>query len=795
MWSHRRQTGSSMRPCGIHRERILRACLVALGICGATSVAAQEPVVSRWAEYFGFEAVEVLKLSDRSSNLLSGDFNHDGLTDLVLIDNSHHRLDLLIQRKAPPADGPRTVDVRDVNRLDNPWRFDHQKLPIDQDVVSLTAGDFNHDGRIDLAYFGNPDQLVIRFQSAEGTWNAKQQMRLSDIAAAQWCLSAGDLNHDGRTDLVILGKSDTLLLLQPETGEFGPPQKLLNTSSQLGLVQAADLNADGREDLCYLAGDALNRSLGVRLQNANGQLGPEYLFDLERPRAVSVREVDGQPGQEILTIDSRTGRLKVLRLTLRDQGSSQAPERLVRYGFGQRGTGRERDLAVGDFDGNGLNDVVVTDPEASRILMYRQTADQGLDLGTPFPCLSGANVVRPWLGSGREGLQLVVHSTSEKAVGISQWNEGRLTFPAALPLDVEPLGLELLNIDSDLANEVVFPVKGGTARGSGYQLHSQRYDANRQQWVTAAESPLELSLKGNPEGSLVAELTGDDRPELLLFQGSKPPVVVGVSAMGRLEELPVTGTLGVGTIPMGAVTPCRLDGVTGLLVSQDNFVRLMKLTPQLRWQVADQFNAGEPNAKIVGSLLLDLDQRPGPELVMIDAGVRKLRLLTQENARFVPWKEVDLGQLEFKAAHAVDLNGDQRDDLLLFGADQFAVLYAGGQTPTLEELASYESTLEQTFPTDVLAGDLNGDQHIDLALIETRKHYLEILAYRAPDPIERASYFTVFEEKGFAREEGSGRIEPREGLIADVTGDDRADLVLLAHDRILVYPQDAGGTK
>lgn len=784
-----------MRISGIRRVHILWACLVALGISGVTSVAAQEPVVSRWAEYYGFQPVEVIKLSDRSSNLLSGDFNHDGLTDLVLIDNSHHRLDLLIQRKEPPTEGPRTVDLRDVNRIDNPWRFDHQKLPVDQDVVSLTTGDFNHDGRTDLAYFGNPDQLVIRYQSEEATWNQKQQIRLSDIAAAQWCLSAGDLNHDGRTDLVILGKSDTMLLLQPETGEFGPPQKLLNTSSQLGLVQAADLNADEREDLCYLAGDALNRSLGVRLQNPNGQLGPEYLFDLERPRAVSVREVDGQPGQEILTIDSRTGRMKVLRLTFRDQGSRQAPERLVRYGFGQRGTGRDRDLAVGDFDGNGLNDVVVTDPEASRVLLYRQTADQGLDLGTPFPCLSGANVVRPWLGPGREGLKLLVHSTSEKAIGVSQWQEGRLTFPVTLPLDVEPAGLELLNIDSEVANELVFSSKGGTARGSGYQLHSQKYNADKQQWVTALEPPLELSLKANMESSLVAELTGDDRPELLLFQGSKPPIVVGVTPAGRLEELPVTGSLGVGTVPAGAVTPCRLDGVTGILVSQDNFVRLLKLTPQHRWQVADQFNAGEPNAKIVGSLLLDLDQQPGPELVMIDAGVRKLRLLTQINGRFEPWKEVDLGQFEFKSAQAVDLNGDQRDDVLLFGADQFAVLYAGGLTPTLEELASYESTLEQTFPTDVLAGDLNGDQRIDLALIETRKHYLEILAYRASDPIERASYFTVFEEKGFAREEGSGRIEPREGLIADVTGDDRADLVLLAHDRVLVYPQDAGGTK
>jgi len=51
--------------------------------------------------------------------------------------------------------------------------------------------------------------------------------------------------------------------------------------------------------------------------------------------------------------------------------------------------------------------------------------------------------------------------------------------------------------------------------------------------------------------------------------------------------------------------------------------------------------------------------------------------------------------------------------------------------------------------------------------------------------------FKVFEAKSLASEERSGS-EPREAVIADVTGDGRADLILLSQDRVLVYPQDAG---
>ena len=48
--------------------------------------------------------------------------------------------------------------------------------------------------------------------------------------------------------------------------------------------------------------------------------------------------------------------------------------------------------------------------------------------------------------------------------------------------------------------------------------------------------------------------------------------------------------------------------------------------------------------------------------------------------------------------------------------------------------------------------------------------------------------FTVFETKMFSG--GDPReFEPRQVVIEDVTGDGAEDLILVAHDRILVYPQ------
>ncbi len=747
------------------------------------------------AQNYGFMPLEISKLGDRGSNLLPGDFNHDGLTDLVVIDNTHHRLDLLLQRaKAVP--GTKPEGRPDVNRIDDAWRFEQRKLPVDVDVSAVAVGDFNGDKRTDLAYFGLPDQLIIHFQPETGEWLKKQTLRVADVAAGSWCLTAGDLNNDGRDDLVLIGKSELCVLKQQPTGEFGPITRLMNTSEKMGLAQVADLNGDDLADLCYLAGEGSTRGLGVRLQDTTGNLGPEYLFDLEKPRAVAIRNVDGKPGHEILTIDSRTGRLKILRVITKTFGPHEVRDRLVRYGFGKAAPGRERDVAIADFDGNGLNDVAVSDADGSRVLLFRQEKARGLDLGTPYPMVSGSDIFRAGPVLSKNSADLVVHSATEKSIGISRWDQGRLLFPETLPIDQEPLGLELIDIDRDGRMEMVYLTKSREGRESVYTLWGLYRNAANTEWEEHAslggKKGMSVTIKSVPERILAVDVVGDERPELLLMQGSKPPVVLQLNESKQFSEVTIGGTVGTGTMSSRAVFPCRLNDHPGLLITQDNFARHLEVSPQNRWQVGEQINAHESAAKIVGAALINLDDTPEPEIALVDTGVKKLRLMQRKDAVYQPWKERDLGEIAFQQCQVADLNGDQRPDLMLFGADQFAVLYAGGSTPALEEIASYETTLEKTFPTDVVAGDLNGDGIMDLAITDTRSHFLEIVQFTKENALRHALYFKVFEEKSFQKDDDIPLTEPREAMIADVTGDGLADLILLVHDRLLVYPQDAG---
>ncbi|MCL5097755.1 MAG: VCBS repeat-containing protein, partial [Candidatus Omnitrophica bacterium] len=83
----------------------------------------------------------------------------------------------------------------------------------------------------------------------------------------------------------------------------------------------------------------------------------------------------------------------------------------------------------------------------------------------------------------------------------------------------------------------------------------------------------------------------------------------------------------------------------------------------------------------------------------------------------------------------------------------------------------------------------NQDGVKDLVFLETAKNHLDLVAYEPPRRLVPANRWRVFEERTF-RGRRSEAPEPREALVADVTGDHKNDLVVLVHDRVLVYPQE-----
>jgi hypothetical protein len=104
-------------------------------------------------------------------------------------------------------------------------------------------------------------------------------------------------------------------------------------------------------------------------------------------------------------------------------------------------------------------------------------------------------------------------------------------------------------------------------------------------------------------------------------------------------------------------------------------------------------------------------------------------------------------------------------------------------------LDSYETPIKDGYLHDVVSGDLDNDGRKDLVFLETGKNYLDLVTFDANRKLVPANRWQVFEERTF-RSRRSDLPEPREAIVADVTGDGKNDLIIVVHDRILVYPQE-----
>lgn len=761
---------------------------IILSVAGVPAIAENDEPNSL-AQHYGFSGVELYKLDKRAFNLAAGDFDSDGNTDLIAVDNRTSSIRFLKQLTEDVEKKKGTG--RYINDVKSDWRFDIQQIPVDKQIAGMIVGDFNADGRDDIAYVGAPDRLVIRFQPEKGKseWTQRWSVRLPDLAPAAWMISAGDLNGDKLMDIAVLGKSFTYVVTQIADSKMAAPVQLINTSTRLSLLQVADIDGDGRDDLCYQANNGSSRGLCARLQTRDGRLGPELCFDLEQPRSVTLANVDQQPGHEILTVDNRSGRVIVSGMKRNADTDEDVAARLVRFGIGEASGSRGRAIAIGDIDGDKLNDVVVTDPETAQVLVFRQNGIDGLNSAETFPGLLDATDVRV-VDVDADGTGEVVHmSNKEAAIAVSVFEDGRLTFPRTVAHPDE--GFELAAIERlsgrGKTELVVCMKKGSSSRG---EVMLQRFEVkSKGDWKATGDAvKLPATSVGSRGVQLMAiDVNQDGEDEVLMVpNGTGNKGVTLVMPQADPEEQ-IVAPLNLGHSSPGELFPKQ----GSLFVAREAFAREMTFDEN-NWNVADQFNAGESKARIVGVAVLNLDDEDDDEIVLVDIGIRKLRILKRTSGIYRPWKEVDLGTAGFDSSHVADLNGDNKDDLLLFGSQQFAVLYSGGLDVQLEEVASYESDRDDAYAADVIAGDLNGDDVVDLAVIDTSVDGMEILNLSDDDGLRTATHFRVFEEKRLVSDSDSRGTEPREGLVIDVTGDGLKDLVLLCHDRLIVYPQDDG---
>jgi hypothetical protein len=231
------------------------------------------------------------------------------------------------------------------------------------------------------------------------------------------------------------------------------------------------------------------------------------------------------------------------------------------------------------------------------------------------------------------------------------------------------------------------------------------------------------------------------------------------------------------------------DEMPELLIVADNYVRAVRYEPNPEegvspgWQVVTQVNL-EDGAS---------------DLISIAVSGDKLYVADRENERVVAinrndsneWEEADslfVHGYDFGPMYCEDFTGDGTPDIIAMSNSGFAIIQIEGDRITLHELQSWRSDNERRVQHELAMGDVNADGYSDMVSLDAGEQMLEIFTFSQDAKMLYATGFKIFESRIFSSGEPR-EWQPSQVIITDLTNDDKNDVLLLSHDRLILYKQ------
>ncbi|MFW6062443.1 MAG: FG-GAP repeat domain-containing protein, partial [Planctomycetota bacterium] len=731
------------------------------------------------------------------------DINRDGLNDLTLINNRQARIEVLLQKpdyqpgqaKVPPPD---PEDINDIFARESTWRYKRVTFDLDVAATSLVVADLNGDDWLDLAFDSNQGLYLAvqrppeKDDEVEGLrqpdWATAKSLDIDDGADLPDALQAGDLNGDGRDDLALLTDSGVTVLLQQDDGTLAQPVEHPTDIRPTGLA-LADLDGDGRLDLLLGASDR-DYPIRYRRQTEDGRLGAEQRLAMTMPSSVDAVRLTEDGSAVLASVAALSGRVQLWTLA---GEASREEYPVLAHPLPATEDADDRDVVAADVDGDGLWEVIASDPSRGEFLLLQAEENNSLQPPQHFPGLTDMRTLAPVDVDDDGAAEIVALSVEEKIIGLSRFTDGRLSYPQTVETDGEPLAMGIADVDGDNKQDLVYLAQDRD--NNRFQLRTVLSLGTEQ---AKAGPSLELEgLRDKPRGLRLADVDHDGRVDVTVLPPYGATVLVTRDEEGRFVEVTRPGIHeGLVEVRQGealTVAPLGEKGKPALLAAQNKFARALVFDPDAGWKVVDQYQAPEPrsNLTVAAACAMGGD---APAIATYDSARGRLVLMhREEDGTYRTRRQVEVGSVRAKRIVCGPFGGEADQSLLIAGADKLVQIPLSPVTHALRQIAGFESEIDEAGFRSIVAGNVGGNDLPDLVLCDSKKHHVEILTFDEQAELISAYRFKVFEQpssNGRSRGESG---EPRSIVVGDVTGDGRDDLIAVVHDRLIVYPQDTEG--
>ncbi|HEX8196280.1 MAG TPA: FG-GAP-like repeat-containing protein, partial [Pyrinomonadaceae bacterium] len=286
-------------------------------------------------------------LPNQPSGIVAGEFNGDGLTDLVVASNY-----------TPQNSTPQTFYLQLWTGNGAGAFTAGAKVNFPFLISRTTAGDFNGDGKSDLAVLAEAGSFIATVIGA-GNGTFQNPVYWTPPPTSQ--IIAADVNQDNRHDLLTIRsgfpKSTVSVLLSVGNNEFSAPKVSLYSDYYLA---AADLNNDGLLDLVSTDASDLgyNSEIAVALNDGNKGFLPDRRFGAPTGlKDLAVGDFNGDGKKDVITAHVNGGKPLTVYLGDGTGNVSNPVSTSLNAGFEK--------IIVGDFNSDGKDDVFATNSQGS----------------------------------------------------------------------------------------------------------------------------------------------------------------------------------------------------------------------------------------------------------------------------------------------------------------------------------------------------------------------------------------------------------------------------------------------